>query len=542
MSQVIKTGDIVVGCVSGIQPYGAFVNLDNGITGLVHISEISSGYVRNIEDYMHVNDKLSFYVIEYDSENKKAKLSLKRLDNKGNRKRTYTYRKKDVLNDNLIYFNDVIDLVNKEVEKEERKQMIKVDIKNILKPIDFNKYQSKVDEIDSLIKSRKGLGGDYLGFVNYPSNFNDKELYYINEVAKDIRSKYDTFVVCGIGGSYLGARAGIEMVNGLYSKDKMKIIFMGNTFSSEYTKRMLEYLEDKNFAIDVISKSGGTLETAIGFRLLKDLMNRKYGEDEARKRIYVTTDEKNGKLRELANKEGYVSFVVPNDIQGRYSVITPVGLLPLAVAGVDIYELMNGARKAEQELDNHDVLKNSAYQYALTRRLLGEDKSVELLVTYDPQMVEFAEWWKQLFGESEGKESKGLLPMSVNYSTDLHSLGQFVQDGSKILFETTILFDKTTDLIIPKANDGQDALKPVEGRNLAEVNKIVCEATVSAHTQGQVPNIIIHYPSIDAFGFGYLVYFFMYSIVISSYLLNVNPCNQEAVEVYKKKMKELLCK
>ena len=534
-----KTGEIVRGIVSGIQPYGAFVDLGDGVTGLVHISEISDDYVRNIEDYLQIGEESLFFVTHFDEEKKHASLSLKRLQ-KGKPKRKaplYRQNKREVESKKDL-FTYIKDEISEEVSDLDSDILLTVDKSNILKDIDYKDYQETINNIDSLIRNKTGLGSDYLGWLDYPTNYSDKELLHISRLAEEIRDQNDVFVVCGIGGSYLGARAGIEMIKGQI-KEGVEVLFLGNTFSASYTKEVLDYLKDKDFTIDVISKSGRTLETAIAFAFLKDLLVNKYGDD-AKDHIIITTN-KGSELWNLASKEGYLAFAIPEDIQGRYSVITPVGLLPMAVAGVNVFEFMQGARRAIVDLQASDIEVNPAYQYSLLRWELGKDKPVELLVNYEPRMQQFAEWWKQLFGESEGKENKGILPMSVIYSTDLHSLGQFVQDGSKVLFETVLLFKDKQHLIIPKDKD-QAVLSNLSGKDLDDVNMIAAKATIEAHKEGNVPNIVLSFPRKDAFAYGYLVYFFMFAIVTSAYLINVNPCNQEAVEVYKSKMRELLKK
>lgn len=542
MARIYRTGEIIYGIVTGFQPYGAFVELKDGGTGLVHISEISADYVRNIEDYLKLGEETLFYVIDYDEERAHARLSLKRLrkERRNKRKAALFKRNKKELDKNKDLFPFVSEMVDEILKKEQVHKMLSIDKNYCLRDFDYQDYQSEIDRVDELICKRTGLGGDFLGFLDYAHTFDDKELLRILRLAEEIRGKYDTFVVCGIGGSYLGAKAGIEMLKTPNFTDDIELLFLGNTFSSDYTKNLLEYLESRNFAINVISKSGSTLETAIGFRFLRELLIKKYGKEESRRRIFITTDSEKGELRTLSNREDYTSFVIPDNIQGRYSVFTPVGLFPLAIAGVDIASLLQGVRKAMLDLESKSVQENAAYQYALLRRELAKDKTVELFVSYEPALLYFAEWWKQLFGESEGKEGKGLFPASAIYSTDLHSLGQFVQDGNKTLFETMLLFDESAELAIPKLSDGQSVLNGLEGRDLSFLNKIVSEATIKAHNLGGVPIILLRYPKRDAFGFGYLCYFFMFSIVASAYLIGVNPCDQEAVEVYKKEIKKLL--
>ncbi|MEG3039947.1 MAG: glucose-6-phosphate isomerase, partial [Erysipelotrichaceae bacterium] len=314
--------------------------------------------------------------------------------------------------------------------------MIKFDVSHAALKEDIHHYQEAVGKCHSQLHNKTGKGNDYVGWVDWPLNYDKAEFARIQQCAKDIQNKCDVFLVCGIGGSYLGARAAIEMINGLYSKKKPEILYIGNTFSSTYIAQVMEYIEDKDIVLNVISKSGTTTETALAFRLIKQFMEKKYGEAEANRRIYATTDKNKGTLKDIADKKGYEQFGIPDDIGGRFSVMTAVGLLPIAVAGIDINKIMKGIEKAYYDLNTADLDKNPAYAYAVARRILeNQGKDAEMLVSYESQMSSFAEWWKQLFGESEGKDGKGILPCSANFSTDLHSLGQFIQDGKKMLFE-----------------------------------------------------------------------------------------------------------
>ena len=330
--------------------------------------------------------------------------------------------------------------------------MMKLDTKHAFLKEDIAGYQDIVTKCHEDLHNKTGKGNDYVGWVEWPNNYDKEEYARLKSVAADIREKCDVLMVCGIGGSYLGARAAVEMINGMYSDKKPEIIFFGNTFSSTYIAQVMEYIKDKEVAVNVISKSGTTTETALAFRLLKQFMEEKYGKEEAAKRIVATTDKARGTLKTIADKEGYETFVIPDDIGGRFSVITPVGLFPIAVAGIDTDAIMTGLKKAYEDLKDPDLSKNDAYAYAVSRRILeNQGKDVEMLVSYETQMTMVAEWWKQLFGESEGKECKGNLPTSANFSTDLHSLGQFVQDGKKVLYETLLLIDKPTlDLNFPE--------------------------------------------------------------------------------------------
>ncbi len=352
------------------------------------------------------------------------------------------------------------------------------------------------------------------------------------------------FVVCGIGGSYLGARAAIEMINGLYANKKPEIIFIGNTFSSTYIAQVMEYIKDKEVCVNVISKSGTTTETSLAFRLLKQFMDEKYKE-QAKERIVATTDKARGVLKAVADQEGYETFVIPDDIGGRYSVITPVGLLPIAVAGIDIDAIMSGLKKAYEDLADSDLDHNAAYAYAVCRRILqNQGYDVEMLVSYELQMSMIAEWWKQLFGESEGKEGKGILPDSATFSTDLHSLGQFVQEGKKVLFETVLMIDRPTlDITFPSDAQNLDQMNYLSGKSVDWVNKMAAQGTLEAHVNtGGVPNLILTLKDMSAESFGYMCYFFFRACAMTVLLLDVNPFNQPGVEVYKKNMFRLLGK
>lgn len=423
--------------------------------------------------------------------------------------------------------------------------MMKFDVTHAFLKEDIKAYQEQVNNCHDALVNKTGKGNDYVGWVDWPTTYDKEEFARLKKTAKDIRSKSDVLIVCGIGGSYLGARAAIEMINGLYTNKKPEIIFMGNTFSSTYIAQVMEYIKDKEVAVNVISKSGTTTETALAFRLLKQFMEEKYGKEEASKRIVATTDKNKGTLKTIAESEGYETFGIPDDIGGRFSVITPVGLFPIAVAGIDVDAIMNGLAKASEELSNPDLDKNPAYAYAVARRILeNQGKDVEMLVSYEPQMNMVAEWWKQLFGESEGKECKGNLPTSANFSTDLHSLGQFVQDGKKILYETLLLVDKPTiDMTFPSDAQDIDGMNYLSGKSIDWVNKMACQGTLEAHEiTGNVPNLMITMEDMSAESFGYICYFFFKACAITCYMLDINPFNQPGVEVYKKNMFRLLGK
>ncbi|HIX81248.1 MAG TPA: glucose-6-phosphate isomerase [Candidatus Erysipelatoclostridium merdavium] len=423
--------------------------------------------------------------------------------------------------------------------------MITLDLSKAKLSEDLSSYQEKVNEIHDMIHNKTGAGNDFLGWVELPENYDKAEVALIKEKAAALQDKTDVLLVCGIGGSYLGARAAIEAINGLYPKNKVEIIYVGNTFSSNYIKQVADYLEDKDFAINVISKSGTTTETSIAFRIFKEMCEKKYGKDGARERIVATTDKAKGALKTLATEEGYTTFVIPDDVGGRYSVLTPVGLFPIAMAGIDVDEMMKGAKDAMDKYSVSDLEKNDAYRYGVARQILHKaGYPAEMFVTYELQLSMVAEWWKQLYGESEGKEGKGILPTSATFSTDLHSLGQFIQEGSKVLYETIFqIKEPNSDMVIPSDPDNLDGLNYLAGKTVDYVNKKACEGTIDAHVNtGNVPNILITMDKMDAYGFGYMVYFFEMSCAMSVYLLGVNPFNQPGVEVYKANMFKLLGK
>ena len=423
--------------------------------------------------------------------------------------------------------------------------MMKLDTTHAFLKEDVKSYQEVVNKYHEQLMNRTGKGNDFVGWVEWPHTYDKEEFDRMKKVAQKIREKCDVCIVCGIGGSYLGARAAIEMINGLYADKKPEIIFMGNTFSSTYIAQVLNYIKDKEVCVNVISKSGTTTETALAFRLLKQFMEDKYGKDGARERIVATTDKARGTLKAIADKEGYETFVIPDDIGGRFSVITPVGLFPITVAGIDIDAIMTGLQKAYEDMADPDLAKNDAYAYAVCRRILeNQGKNVEMLVSYESQMTMVAEWWKQLFGESEGKEEKGNLPTSANFSTDLHSLGQFIQEGKKVLYETLLLVEKPTlDITFPSDPDNADGMNYLAGKSVDWVNKMAAKGTLEAHeVTGNVPNLIITMPDMSAESFGYMCYFFFRACAMTCYMLDINPFNQPGVEVYKKNMFRLLGK
>ena len=411
--------------------------------------------------------------------------------------------------------------------------------------------QPYVDVAHDMLHNKTGLGNDFLGWVDLPNNYDKEEFARIKKAAEKIKSDSDVLVVIGIGGSYLGARAAIECLghsfrNNLNKEERKtpEIYFAGNNISSTYLIDLLDVIKDKDVSLNVISKSGTTTEPAIAFRVLKEFLENKYGKDEAAKRIYATTDAKKGALKQVSDEEGYETFVITDDVGGRFSVLTPVGLLPIAVAGIDIDAIMTGANDARVDFNNSNLEENDCYQYAVVRNILHKKgKDIELLVNYEPSLHYLSEWWKQLYGESEGKDQKGLFPASVDFSTDLHSMGQYVQDGKRILFETVLNVEKPRRVLNLKeeAND-LDGLNYLSGKTLDFVNEKAFQGTLLAHTDGQVPNLLINIPTLDEYNFGYLVYFFEKACGISGYLLGVNPFNQPGVEAYKKNMFALLGK
>lgn len=401
------------------------------------------------------------------------------------------------------------------------------------------------------LHEKTGAGSDYLGWIDLPTEYDKEEFSRILASAEKIKSDSDVLLVIGIGGSYLGARAAIEMLNHSFynslTKEQRKtpqVIFVGNNISSTYMRDVMDLLEGKEFSINVISKSGTTTEPALAFRIFRKLLEEKYGVEEARKRIYATTDKARGALKTLAAEEGYESFVIPDDVGGRYSVLTAVGLLPIAVSGVDIEEMMKGAADASQEYSSSELEENQAYQYAAVRNALyNKGKTIEMLVNYEPSLHYFSEWWKQLFGESEGKDQKGIFPASADFSTDLHSLGQYVQEGRRDLFETVLKVEKPRhELTVEEEANDLDGLNYLAGKTVDFVNTKAFEGTMLAHTDGGVPNLVVTLPGLNAYTFGYLVYFFEKACAMSGYLLGVNPFDQPGVEAYKVNMFALLGK
>ncbi|MFC0470948.1 glucose-6-phosphate isomerase [Halalkalibacter kiskunsagensis] len=397
------------------------------------------------------------------------------------------------------------------------------------------------------LHEKRGAGSDYLGWIDLPNSYDKDEFSRIKQAAERIRGNSEALIVIGIGGSYLGSRAAIESLSHTFHNqmsNTTQVYFAGQNISSTYVTHLLEILEGKDISINVISKSGTTTEPAIAFRIFRDYIEQKYGKEEAKNRIYVTTDQEKGALKQLANEEGYETFVIPDDVGGRFSVLTAVGLLPIAAAGLNIDQMMDGAAAAARKYNNSDLLTNECYQYAAVRNALySKGKSIELLVNYEPSLHYVAEWWKQLFGESEGKDHKGLFPASVDFSTDLHSLGQYVQEGQRTMIETVIQVKKPqTELTIQEDPANTDGLNFLVGKTMDEVNKKAFQGTVLAHVDGGVPNMVVELDQLNEFTFGEMVYFFEKACGISGYLLGVNPFDQPGVEAYKKNMFALLGK
>jgi glucose-6-phosphate isomerase len=401
------------------------------------------------------------------------------------------------------------------------------------------------------LHEKTGAGNDYLGWIDLPTDYDKEEFARIVKSAEKIKTDSDVLLVVGIGGSYLGARAALEMLNHSFynalSKEQRKtpqVIFVGNNISSTYMKDLMDLLDGKDFSINVISKSGTTTEPALAFRIFRKILEEKYGKEEARKRIYATTDKARGALKTLATEEGYESFIIPDDVGGRYSVLTAVGLLPIAVSGADIEAMMKGAAQASSDFSESELEDNAAYQYAAVRNVLyNKGKTIEMLINYEPGLQYFSEWWKQLFGESEGKDQKGIFPASANFSTDLHSMGQYVQEGRRDLFETIIKVDTPRhELTVEAEENDLDGLNYLAGETVDFVNTKAYEGTLLAHTDGGVPNLVVNIPVMDAYTFGYLVYFFEKACAMSGYLLGVNPFDQPGVEAYKVNMFALLGK
>ena len=421
-------------------------------------------------------------------------------------------------------------------------------VKNFIDDNDLKAISAEVEAAHRKINERNGEGADFLGWVDLPVNYDREEFERIKKAAAKIKADSKALVVIGIGGSYLGARAAVEFVKSqnynLVKKDTPNIYFSGNSISGDSLSELVELVKDVDFSINVISKSGTTTEPAIAFRIFRELLEEKYGEKGAAERIYVTTDKCKGTLKELSDKAGYETFVVPDDVGGRYSVLTAVGLLPIAVAGIDIDKMMQGAADAREKYSVCDLENNDCYKYAALRNILyRKGKAIELMVAYEPDFTMMNEWFKQLFGESEGKDNKGLFPASVVCSTDLHSMGQYIQDGARLMFETSVVFTKPKRSVVIKEDSlNADGLNFLAGKTMDFVNRKAYEGTLLAHVDGGVPNICIEMPEMNEYEFGYLVYFFEKACAVSGYVLGVNPFNQPGVESYKKNMFALLGK
>lgn len=414
-----------------------------------------------------------------------------------------------------------------------------------------NEYKGIAPAVEAAhksLESKSGLGSDFLGWVTLPADYDKAEFERIKKAAEKIKKDSKVLIVIGIGGSYLGARAAIEALKStLYNslcKDTPEIYFVGNSISPTYLNEVISLVDGRDFSVNVISKSGTTTEPALAFRVFRELLEERYGAEGAKGRIYATTDKARGTLKELSDRNGYETFVIPDDVGGRYSVLTAVGLLPIACAGCDIDALMQGAKAAQDGLRDPDIEKNDCYKYAAIRNILyRKGYKAEMLVAYENSFAMMNEWFKQLYGESEGKDKKGIYPTSAAFSTDLHSLGQFIQDGSKILFETVIQFEKPQkEFFLKDDPENNDGLNFLSGQNMSVVNRKAFEGTVLAHTEGGVPNTVLEVPQLNEFELGYMIYFFEKACAISGYILGVNPFDQPGVESYKKNMFALLGK
>ncbi len=434
------------------------------------------------------------------------------------------------------------------------KKMLSLDLSKInpyVVDYEIEYMQEMVKDAHKKLHEGTGAGNDFLGWLSLPYDYDKEEFARIKNAAEKIKKDSEILIVIGIGGSYLGARAAIEMLNDSFfnsiEKEKRKnpyIFFVGNNISSTYMNDLLNLVKDKEVSVNVISKSGTTTEPAIAFRVLKDLMEKKYGKEGAKKRIFATTDKSRGALKSLADAEGYETFVIPDNVGGRYSVLTAVGLLPIAVSGVNIDEIMEGAKDAADYFSNENVMENDCYKYAAVRNILNrKGKGIEILVNYEPRLHFIGEWWKQLYGESDGKDNKGIFPAAVDFSTDLHSMGQFIQEGARTMFETVLKVENVpSEVTIEASPENVDGLNFLAGKTMQFVNDKAFEGTLLAHHDGGVPNMIINIPEMTPYYFGQMVFFFEKACGIGGYLLGVNPFNQPGVEAYKKNMFALLGK
>lgn len=418
----------------------------------------------------------------------------------------------------------------------------------LVTPADIEAIAPEVKKAAQVLESKTGEGNDFLGWLTLPTDYDKEEFARIKKAAAKIKSDSEVLIVIGIGGSYLGARAAIEFIKSpnynVMKKDTPDIYFSGNSISSTALKELVDICEGRDFSINVISKSGTTTEPAVAFRVFREILEKKYGKEGAAGRIYVTTDKEKGTLKSLSDREGYETFVVPDDVGGRYSVLTVVGLLPIAVSGADIDALMSGAKAAQDALTSDDLNENDCYKYAAIRNILyRKGKSAEMLVSYEPSFTMMNEWFKQLFGESEGKDGKGLFPVSAVFSTDLHSLGQYIQEGERLLFETVVSFEKPKyEITLGTDPENVDGLNFLAGKTMDYVNKKAFQGTILAHNDGGVPNLVLSVPEMNEYELGYLIYFFEKACAVSGYVLGVNPFNQPGVESYKKNMFALLGK
>ncbi len=418
----------------------------------------------------------------------------------------------------------------------------------LVTPADIEAIAPEVKKAAQVLESKTGEGNDFLGWLTLPTDYDKEEFARIKKAAAKIKSDSEVLIVIGIGGSYLGARAAIEFIKSpnynVMKKDTPDIYFSGNSISSTALKELVDICDGRDFSINVISKSGTTTEPAVAFRVFREILEKKYGKEGAAGRIYVTTDKEKGTLKSLSDREGYETFVVPDDVGGRYSVLTAVGLLPIAVSGADIDALMSGAKAAQDALTSDDLNENDCYKYAAIRNILyRKGKSAEMLVSYEPSFTMMNEWFKQLFGESEGKDGKGLFPVSAVFSTDLHSLGQYIQEGERLLFETVVSFEKPKyEITLGTDPENVDGLNFLAGKTMDYVNKKAFQGTILAHNDGGVPNLVLSVPEMNEYELGYLIYFFEKACAVSGYVLGVNPFNQPGVESYKKNMFALLGK
>ena len=418
----------------------------------------------------------------------------------------------------------------------------------LVTPADIEAIAPEVKKAAQVLESKTGEGNDFLGWLTLPTDYDKEEFASIKKAAAKIKSDSEVLIVIGIGGSYLGARAAIEFIKSpnynVMKKDTPDIYFSGNSISSTALKELVDICDGRDFSINVISKSGTTTEPAVAFRVFREILEKKYGKEGAAGRIYVTTDKEKGTLKSLSDREGYETFVVPDDVGGRYSVLTAVGLLPIAVSGADIDALMSGAKAAQDALTSDDLNENDCYKYAAIRNILyRKGKSAEMLVSYEPSFTMMNEWFKQLFGESEGKDGKGLFPVSAVFSTDLHSLGQYIQEGERLLFETVVSFEKPKyEITLGTDPENVDGLNFLAGKTMDYVNKKAFQGTILAHNDGGVPNLVLSVPEMNEYELGYLIYFFEKACAVSGYVLGVNPFNQPGGVSYPKNMFALLGK